>query len=93
VTFVLAGSEVGLLYGFLGIDGPFSPLHRRYCFRLTLEKLGKDLSTEFLRQGLKEVDPFPASYSKTPSNPPPASNYLEKVLASILPRSKPRTWP
>ena len=78
MTFELAGSEAGLLYGFLGIDGPSSPLHGRYCFRLTLERLGKDPSAEFLRQGLKEVGPFPASYSKTPSNSPPCLQLLGK---------------
>jgi len=55
VTFVFTGSEAGLLYGFLGIDDPSSPLYGRYCFRLTLERFSKDLSAEFLRQGFKEI--------------------------------------
>jgi len=55
VTFVFTGSEAGLLYGFLGIDDPSSPLYGRYCFRLTLERFSKDLSAEFLKQGFKEV--------------------------------------
>jgi len=55
VTFVFTGSEAGLLYGFLGIDDPSSPLYGRYCLRLTLERFSKDVSAEFLRQGFKEV--------------------------------------
>ena len=55
VTFAFTGSEAGLLCGFLGIDDPSSPLYGRYCFRLTLERFGKDLSAEFLKQGFKEV--------------------------------------
>lgn len=55
VTFMFTGSEAGLLYGFLGIDNPASPLYGRYCFRLTLERFNRDLSAEFLVQGFKEV--------------------------------------
>jgi AAA+ ATPase superfamily predicted ATPase len=55
VTFILTGSEVGLLYGFLGIDNPNSPLYGRYCFRLDLERFGRDESIKFLKLGFQEV--------------------------------------
>jgi len=55
VTFILTGSEVGLLYGFLGIDNHSSPLYGRYCFNLRLERFDKDTSLEFLRAGFKEL--------------------------------------
>lgn len=55
ITFILTGSEVGLLYGFLGIDRLDSPLYGRYCFNLKLERFDKDASQEFLKAGFKEL--------------------------------------
>lgn len=55
VTFILTGSEAGLLYGFLGIDKLGSPLYGRYCFNLKLERFDKDTSREFLKAGFKEL--------------------------------------
>jgi AAA+ ATPase superfamily predicted ATPase len=55
ITFILTGSEVGLLYGLLGIDKPGSPLYGRYCFNLKLERFNEDVSREFLEAGFKEL--------------------------------------
>lgn len=55
ITFILTGSEAGLLYGFLGIENTNSPLYGRYCFKLTLERFERDLSIEFLKFGFKEA--------------------------------------
>ncbi|MEM2005402.1 MAG: ATP-binding protein [Zestosphaera sp.] len=55
VTFILTGSEVGLLYGFLGIDRSDSSLYGRYCLNLGLERFDESASLEFLRAGFKEL--------------------------------------
>ncbi|MFN3268250.1 MAG: AAA family ATPase, partial [Zestosphaera sp.] len=55
VTFILTGSEAGLLYGFLGIDKQSSPLYGRYYYDLRLERFDKNTSLEFLRTGFKEL--------------------------------------
>lgn len=55
VTFILTGSEAGVLYGFLNIETPASPLYSRCCFRPNLERFGKSLSMKFLQLGFKEV--------------------------------------
>lgn len=55
VTFILTGSEAGLLFGFLNIEAPASSLYARYCFRLNLERFGKSLSMKFLQLGFKEA--------------------------------------
>ncbi|MEM2021686.1 MAG: ATP-binding protein [Zestosphaera sp.] len=55
ITFILTGSEAGLLYGFLGVEKPYSPLYGRYCFNLKLERFDKVASQEFLKAGFREV--------------------------------------
>ncbi|MEM0372016.1 MAG: ATP-binding protein [Ignisphaera sp.] len=55
ITFILTGSEIGLLYGFLGIDKHNSPLYGRYCFNLKLERFDRDTSLEFLKTGFREL--------------------------------------
>jgi len=55
VTVILSGSEVGLLYDFVGIYRPESTLYGRYAYTLELQRFSRDLSIEFLRLGFKEV--------------------------------------
>ena len=55
ITFIFMGSEVGLLYSFLGLDNPKSPLYGRYTFRLTLDRFPRDLAMEFLKRGFQEA--------------------------------------
>mgnify|MGYP001772929540 CR=1 FL=1 len=55
ITFIFTGSEVGLLYSFLGLENPQSPLYGRYMYGLTLERFPRDLSVEFLKQGFREA--------------------------------------
>lgn len=55
ITFILTGSEAGLLYGFLGIDNPESPLYGRYYFDLKLERFDRETSLGFLRAGFDEL--------------------------------------
>ncbi len=54
VSFVFAGSKVGMLYRFLRIDDASSPLYGRYLERVVLNPLSKDLAIEFLRKGFEE---------------------------------------
>ncbi|AEC52518.1 hypothetical protein PNA2_1603 [Pyrococcus sp. NA2] len=55
ITFILTGSEVGLLFDFLKFDNPESPLFGRYHHDIILEKFSPELSAEFLRKGFEEV--------------------------------------
>lgn len=52
-SFILSGSETGLLYSFLGIDDPRSPLYGRHHVAVQLEKLDRESSTEFLIRGFE----------------------------------------
>lgn len=58
LTFILTGSEVGLLFDFLKFDNPEAPLFGRYHHDISLERFSKELSEEFLRKGFEEAD-FP----------------------------------
>ncbi len=55
ITFILTGSEVGLLYGFLGVDNAGSPLYGRYYYELRLERFDEETSLAFLRAGFREA--------------------------------------
>jgi len=54
ISFVFAGSKVGLLYRFLKVHEPTSPLYGRYMERIELKPLSKEKSVEFLRRGFEE---------------------------------------
>jgi len=56
LTFILTGSEVGLLYDFLKLDDESSPLYGRYCYKLVVERFDRDTAVEFLRKGFEEVN-------------------------------------
>ncbi len=55
LTFILTGSEVGLLFDFLKFDNPEAPLFGRYHHDIILERFSKELSREFLRKGFEEA--------------------------------------
>ncbi|QKR00876.1 ATP-binding protein [Metallosphaera tengchongensis] len=55
LTFILTGSEVGLLYDFLGVEDRESPLYGRYYYQITLDRFEKERATEFLRKGFDEI--------------------------------------
>lgn len=61
VTFVVAGSEVGMLRDFLALEDPSSPLYGRYAYEVHVERFSEDLSREFLERGFREegVEPPP----------------------------------
>ncbi len=55
LTFILTGSEVGLLYDLLKIDDPSSPLYGRYYIEVKLERFSREDSIRFLERGFAEV--------------------------------------
>ena len=54
ITFMFTGSEVGLLYDFLGVEKRDSPLYGRYYYTLAVERFTSDVAESFLRAGFKE---------------------------------------
>ncbi|MEM4311156.1 MAG: ATP-binding protein [Nitrososphaerales archaeon] len=56
ITFIFTGSEVGLLYSFLGVNDTKSPLYGRYHYNLTIERFSRDLAEDFLKAGFKELN-------------------------------------
>ena len=54
LSFVFAGSKIGLLYRFLRVDDPSSPLYGRYMERIEVKPLDKEKSITFLRKGFEE---------------------------------------
>ncbi|HLI45825.1 MAG TPA: ATP-binding protein, partial [Geobacterales bacterium] len=50
ITFILTGSEVGLLYDFLGVEDENSPLYARFFYEVRLERFKGDKSREFLKK-------------------------------------------
>ncbi len=52
---VLSGSEVGLLYDFLGTDDPNAPLYGRYFREIKLERFDESKSIGFLRKGFEQA--------------------------------------
>ncbi|AWR94004.1 AAA family ATPase [Acidianus brierleyi] len=55
ITFILTGSEVGLLYDFLGVNDVESPLYGRYYNEIELERFDKEKSIEMLKKGFEEL--------------------------------------
>ena len=55
VTFIVTGSEVGLLKDFLRIDDPRAPLFGRYRREVVVERFSRDQSIGFLRRGFAEL--------------------------------------
>jgi AAA+ ATPase superfamily predicted ATPase len=55
VKIILTSSKMGLLYRYLKIDDPDSPLHGRAMNRVELNPFDREKSKEFLERGFKEV--------------------------------------
>ncbi len=55
ITFVLTGSEVGVLHDFLGREDPKKPLFGRYAREIVLQRFRREESVDFLRRGFEEV--------------------------------------
>ena len=56
LRFILTGSEVGLLLGFLDLHEPSSPLYGRSATVITVDRFSKEKSLEFLRRGFAEAN-------------------------------------
>jgi len=56
LSFVLSGSEVGLLHDFVGVDDYDSPLYGRAYSVVTVNPFSKSQSVEFLRRGFEEAN-------------------------------------
>lgn len=54
ITIIVAGSEIGMLRGFLGTEDPSSPLYGRGIYEINVERFPEDKSREFLRKGFIE---------------------------------------
>jgi len=54
ITLILTGSEVGLVYDLLKANRPESELYGRYFYEITLGRLPRDKSIEFLERGFLE---------------------------------------
>ncbi len=59
VTFILTGSEIGMVKSFLKLDDPSSPLYGRYAHEVEVRRFTKDQSREFLVRGFEEVGMAP----------------------------------
>ena len=55
IVVCLTGSQVGLIYDFLRLDDPKSPLYGRPIFEVKLGTLNKEESIDFLNKGFKQA--------------------------------------
>lgn len=79
ITFILAGSEVGLLRDFLGYEEPKSPLYGRAVYEVVVERFSKEESREFLMRGFREegVSPPPEVIDE-------AVNFFDGVIGWLV---------
>ena len=55
IKLLLAGSEVGLIDRFIGLNNPNSPLFGRAFSEITLSRLSSDRAFEFLKEGFNQI--------------------------------------
>jgi len=55
ISFIFAGSKIGMLYNYLKIDDENSPLYGRYMEKIELKPLTRDQSIDFLLKGFEEA--------------------------------------
>jgi len=55
ITLVFAGSQIGVLKEFIGVEDPYSPFYGRYMAEVELKPFSRELSLEFLKQGFTEL--------------------------------------
>ncbi len=56
VTVILTGSEIGLLYDFLGFDDPESPLYGRHYAEIRMRNFDPEEAKTFLEEGFKQIN-------------------------------------
>jgi hypothetical protein len=55
VVVVVTGSEVGVLFDFLGFDQPSSPLYGRHFVQVQMKNFSASMAKEFLVSGFKQI--------------------------------------
>ncbi|ASA77437.1 ATP-binding protein [Thermococcus sp. 5-4] len=55
MSFILTGSEIGLLYEFIGIEDPTAPLYGRVFHEIELSRFSREQSIDFLRKGFEQA--------------------------------------
>jgi len=55
LTLVVTGSEIGLLFDFLGFENPSSPLYGRHFVQIQMGSFSSSEAEEFLRLGFKQI--------------------------------------
>lgn len=56
ITIILTGSEIGLLYDFLGFDNPESPLYGRHYIEIKMRNFRPEETKTFLKNGFKQIN-------------------------------------
>jgi AAA+ ATPase superfamily predicted ATPase len=56
ITFILTGSEAGLLHDFIGAEDTSSPLYGRFYVEIKLDRLSRDQSIDFLERGFEQLN-------------------------------------
>lgn len=56
ITIILTGSEIGLLYDFLGFDNPESPLYGRHYVEIRMRNFTPEEAKTFLKSGFKQIN-------------------------------------
>ncbi|BBD72881.1 ATPase [Sulfodiicoccus acidiphilus] len=59
VTFILTGSEIGLLYDFLKVEDPSSPLYGRHLEEVRVNRFDSFRSIDFLERGFEQAGMTP----------------------------------
>ncbi|WP_324736542.1 ATP-binding protein [Thermococcus sp. SY098] len=59
LCFILSGSEIGLLYDFIGVENPNAPLYGRMFYEIELTRFSRERSLDFLRKGFEQLDLYP----------------------------------
>lgn len=55
ISFVFAGSKIGMLYNYLRVNDPDSPLYGRYMKVIELKPFTREQSLDFLRRGFSKA--------------------------------------
>ncbi|MEM2970528.1 MAG: ATP-binding protein [Candidatus Bathyarchaeia archaeon] len=61
IVVVVTGSEVGVLFDFLGFDQPSSPLYGRHFVQIPMKSFTAEMAKEFLIAGFKQIKMKPSA--------------------------------
>ncbi len=56
IIIILTGSEIGLLYDFLGFDNPESPLYGRHYMEIKMHNFNPQEARAFLKEGFEQIN-------------------------------------